>query len=66
MIEQDIIEVLEATATNSKAGNFSNLNANTSYRDIQNYKNSIMRFLEELDAEITVGELRGVLEEYYQ
>jgi len=58
----DIIEALENAAPNS-AGRI-DAPANASRRDILNYKRSLMRFLEELDAELTIGEIRSVLEEY--
>lgn len=64
MNPEDIIEALEmATAAPTSHGGIPD-HANASRRDILNYKRSIMRFIGELDAELTVGEIRAVLEEY--
>jgi len=62
MNTEDIIEALESTAYAPSGGIIER--ANASRRDILNYKKSLLRFLEELEAEITVGEIRAVLGEY--
>lgn len=63
MNPEDIIEALENAAI-SPTGHGILTSANASRREILNYKRHLMRFLEGLDAELTVGEVRGVLEEY--
>lgn len=60
---EEIIEALESTAPNRKAGDqFGRTNA--SARDIRLHRDYLMRFLDELDGGITVGELRNVLEDW--
>lgn len=62
MIEE-IIEALESTAPNRKAGDaFSRTNANK--YEIKNHRDYLLRFLEELDTGLSVGEVISVLEEY--
>lgn len=63
MNTEDIIEALENAAFVPSSQGLSE-HANASRRSILNYKRELMRFLESLDAEITVAEIRGVLEEY--
>lgn len=58
---QDIWEALEATAHGrSKYGN----ERTASGQDIKNHRDYILRFLTELDAGLTVGEIREALDEY--
>lgn len=65
MNPEDIIEALESTTVGRKQGRgMLDDPANASPVDIRNYRDTLMRFLTELDAEITVGELRAVLEDY--
>ncbi len=60
---QDIWDALEATTTGRKQGDaFAKVNA--SARDILNHRDYLMRFLEELDGDLSVAELRAALEEY--
>lgn len=63
MNTEDIIEALENAAIAPTSYGILEA-AIASRREILNYKRHLMRFLEGLDAEITVGEIRGVLEEY--
>lgn len=63
MNPEDIIEALENAAV-SPTGHGILEPANASRREILNYRRHLMRFLEGLDAELTIGEVRGVLEEY--
>lgn len=60
---QEIIEALESTAPN-KDERYIGKRANTSVREIHAHRDYLMRFLNELDAGITVGELRDALENY--
>lgn len=60
---QEITEALESTAPSSDQ-RYSEKPANASVRDIYAHRDYLMRFLTELDAEITVGELRAVLGGY--
>lgn len=60
---QEIIEALESTAP-SRADRYISKSANTSKRAITNYRDYLMRFLTELDAGLTVGEIRDVLDQY--
>lgn len=62
MDRNDIWEVMEAYTTPSNTNMFGSVTA--SRRDKLNARASIMRFLEELDAGLTVGELRDALEDY--
>ena len=61
---QEIHEALEATATGRKQGRMYDARANASKVDILNRRDSLMRFLEEIDGEISVAELRDALEQY--
>lgn len=59
----DVHEALENTAPNAKAGkSFDRVTA--SKRDVLNHRDMLLRFLEDIDAGMSVGELREVLEEY--
>ena len=56
-------EALESTAPNSKEGrSFERVTA--SKRDTLNHRDFLMKFLEEIDGELSVGELREALEDY--
>ncbi|WFS01618.1 hypothetical protein [Rhizobium tumorigenes] len=61
---QEIYEALEATATGRKQGRMYDARANASKTDVLNRRDSIMRFLEEVDGELSVAELRDALEQY--
>lgn len=58
----DVWEALEATAQAGGSGILSR--ANASRRSILNHREYLMRFLDEVDADISVAELREALEEY--
>ena len=60
---QDIWGALESTATNSDR-KMIDPRANASKRDVRLWRDHIMRFLDELDAELTIGEVRETLSEY--
>ena len=60
---QDIWDALESTATNSDR-KLIDPRANASKRDVRLWRDHIMRFLDELDAELTIGEVREALSEY--
>lgn len=63
MLIQEIVEALETTATNADQS-YIGKKANTSKRAIHAHRDTLMRFLSELDAGLTVGEIRSVLEDY--
>lgn len=58
----DVWEALEATAQVPGSGILDK--ANASRRSILNHRDYLMRFLDEVNAEISVAELREALEEY--
>lgn len=58
----NVWEALEATAQTPGSGILDK--ANASRRSILNHRDYLMRFLDEVDAEISVAELREALEEY--
>jgi hypothetical protein len=60
---EDVIEALESTTPNRKAGDmFSRTNANK--YEIRNHRDYLLRFLSELDSELTIGEVREILDDY--
>ena len=59
----DVWEALEATAQLKGARGLSEP-ANASRRSILNHRDYLMRFLDEVGADISVAELREALEEY--
>lgn len=63
-MEEEIIDALESTAGNRKNHGRIGDPAVPDKQDITDWRNRLMRFLEELDADITVGEIRSVLEDY--
>ncbi|MBO9099972.1 hypothetical protein J5287_11905 [Rhizobium sp. K1/93] len=64
MDPQEIYEALEATAAGRKQGRMCDARANASKTDILNRRDSLMRFLEEVDGDLSVAELRDALEQY--
>lgn len=62
MDEDDIIEALEGAAPGS--GGSALKSPMASKADIRLFARSIMRFLEDLDGDLTVQELREVLDGY--
>lgn len=60
--ESDVWDALEATAIQRAAGFV--VPANASRRSILNHRDYLMRFLNEVDADISVAELREALEDY--
>lgn len=60
---QDVWEALEATASTPDSSRFMSP-ANASRRSIFNHRDYLMRFLTEVDGELSVAELREALEEY--
>lgn len=59
----DVWEALEATAQAGGAGGILS-KANASRRSILNHRDYLMRFLDEVNAELSVAELREALEDY--
>lgn len=59
----DIIEALEASAPNSATAAI-DPRANASRRDVLTHRDRIMRFLDELDGDLSVSEVRSALEDY--
>ena len=59
----DVWEALEATAQVGGHRGFTE-RANASRRSILNHRDFLMRFLDEVNADISVAELRAALEEY--
>lgn len=55
----EVWEALESTVANRKE-----YKANATTIDILNHRDHLMRFLLEIDGEISVAELRDALEEY--
>jgi hypothetical protein len=60
---QDVWDALEATTPNRSRATV-DPPANASRRDVTLYRDTLLRFLSELDAELSVGEIREALEEY--
>lgn len=60
---QEIWDALEAT-TPSRSRKMIDPRANASKQDTSLHKDMLMRFLSELDADLSVGEVRAALEEY--
>ena len=58
----DVWEALEATAQTPGSGILDK--ANASRRSILSHRDFLMRFLDEVNADISVAELREALEEY--
>ena len=63
MIKQEILEILEATATN-RSRLMINPPANASVWDINHYAKLILKFLDELDDSLSVRDLVEALEDY--
>lgn len=63
-MNDDIIEALESSAPNSKNSGRMGDPSFADERDIKRWCDSVMRFINELDEGITVGEIRMTLEEY--
>lgn len=61
---QEIFDALEATTTGRKQTRASFPIANAERRDILNHRDGLLRFLEEIDGDLSVSELREALEEY--
>jgi hypothetical protein len=59
---KDIWDALEATANRKKTGSFDSQIA--SRRDVLNHRDYLMRFLEEIDGEKSVAEVREALENW--
>jgi hypothetical protein len=58
-------EALEATTVTPRSGGFDTpASANASRRSILAHRDSLLRFLGELDGDMTVSELREALEDY--
>ncbi|NTG94220.1 hypothetical protein G6L92_15755 [Agrobacterium rhizogenes] len=64
MDPQEIFDALEATTGGRKQGALWNARANASRNDILNHRDSLLRFLEEIDGDISVADLREALEDY--
>lgn len=62
-IMSGIWEALESTAMVPDARSMRNHVTASAY-SVRLYRDSLMRFLEDMDAEISVGEIREALEEY--
>ncbi len=63
MSREEIHDALESTAPNKKAGrSFERVTPNR--QDIISHKNYLLHFLEEIEGDISVSELRDALEEY--
>lgn len=60
---QDVFDALEATTIGRKQHSW-DYKANPSQRDILNHRDSLLRFLEEIEGDLSVLELREALEEY--
>lgn len=58
----EVHEALEASAVNSSTSMFGRVSADR--RDILNWRNRLMRFLEEVDGGLSVAEVREMLEAY--
>lgn len=63
-MEQEIWEALESTAPN-RDSKLVDPRANPNNRDIELYKKSLLKFLSELDASLSVGEVVEALENYH-
>lgn len=60
---EQVHEALESTALNTDNAYIAK-RSTVKKREILNHRDTIMRFLEELDAEMSIGELREALEHY--
>ena len=63
MDADDIIEAMESTASNSKDRGQIGSPAIASPTDIVFWKRALLRFLDELDGELSVSEVRQALED---
>lgn len=64
MDEQEIADALESTAPNrGNRGRFGDP-ATASPADVRLYRDTLLRFLEEIDGDLSVSELRLALENY--
>lgn len=62
-MDDEIVEALENSALSRR--NASALHSHCpDKRDLTNWRDRLMRFLEPLDGDLTVAEIRAVLEEY--
>lgn len=59
---QEIWDALEASTTNSKTGSFER--QTPSKRDHLNHRDKLLRFLGEVDPQLSIGEVIAALEEY--
>ena len=60
----EIIEALESTANNRNDRGRIGDPATSDKADIILWRNNLMRFLEELDGDLTIEDLRDALEDY--
>jgi hypothetical protein len=63
MGEPEIWDALEALAIPKKSG-FIGVGANATKREITNQRDHLMRFLDQLDGDLSVAELREALDNY--
>lgn len=60
-----VVEALEAHSINRAAGKgYTNDRASANKHDIVIFKSQLLRFLEDLDEDMNVGEIIGILEDY--
>jgi hypothetical protein len=60
----EIIEVMESTAPGHKGKGFGEPMVTADAADIRLWRDSLMRFLEELDTDLSIGEVMLALEEW--
>ena len=62
-MNDDVIEALESSAPNTDKHRI-DPRANSSKRDVLNWRDVVMRFLDDIDGDLTVFEVRTALEDY--